>query len=155
MGRHEFVVRSPREKSALLTELGLAAAEEPIVRETIFALFRGLSSWQHLERLRRIQRFVAGLPYVREPIEDFPAVAEVLRRGGDCDDQALLGVALCWAARYPAMAWPARPGPEGWAGHYQVRCGWPEAEEPEGDQSTTWLVWETTLPSSRALGFPA
>lgn len=151
---HEFHVSTPRQKSELLTELGLAGAAEPIARETMFALMRGLAPWEHVERLRRVQRFVASLPYFREPVEDFPSVTEILRRGGDCDDQALLAVALCWAARYPARAWPARIGSEGWAGHYQLRAGYPEAEAPEGDDRTEWLTWETTLPSSRALGFP-
>lgn len=152
--RHEFRVSTPAQKSALLTELGLAAAEDPLVRETAFALVRGLAPWQHTERLRRIHRFVASLPYYREPVEDFPGVAEVLRRGGDCDDQALLSVALCWALRYPARAWPARVSSDGWPGHYQLRAGIPESEDPDGDSRTDWMTWETTLPSSRTDGFP-
>lgn len=153
--RHEFRVLTAQAKTRLLTELGLSAAEEPLLRETAFALVRGIPPSEHRERLRRIQRFVASLPYYREPIEDFPSVTEVLRRGGDCDDQALLSVALCWALRYPARAWPARILPDGgWAGHYQIRAGYPEAQSAEGDPGTAWLTWETTLPDSRQSGFP-
>lgn len=80
--RHEFRVLTAQAKTRLLTELGLSAAEEPLLRETAFALVRGIPPSEHRERLRRIQRFVASLPYYREPIEDFPSVTEVLRRGG-------------------------------------------------------------------------
>lgn len=152
--RHEFLVLTPKAKAELLTELGLAAADEPLVRDTAMALVRGLERWQHVDRLHRIQRFVAALPYYREPTEDFGTAAEILRRGGDCDDQALISVALCWALRYPAMAWPLLGDGDGWPGHFQTHAGYPEAESPEGADRTTWLPpWETTLSSSRNDGF--
>lgn len=148
---NEFEARG-EQKHRLLEELGYAAASEQLVRDTAMAACARIPAWQPRERIRALARFVASLPYYREPLEDFPRAAEVLRRGGDCDDQAMLLVALAWAIKLPARVLPQHVDENGAAGHYVAVLGYPEAESPEGTASTRWLRCETILPDSRTQG---
>lgn len=151
MPQNEFEAR-PEQKHRLLEELGYAAASEPLVRDTAFALAQPWPAWQPERRIAALARFVASLPYYREPLEDFPRAAEVLRRGGDCDDHTMLMVALAWALKLPARVLPQHVDGGGSAGHYVAIVGSPEAESPHGDKSTRWARVETILPGSRHEG---
>lgn len=151
MPRNEFEAR-PEQKHRLLEELGYSAASEPLVRDTAFALARLHPAWQPRQRIASLARFVAGLPYFREPLEDFPRAVEVLRRGGDCDDHTMLMVALAWAIKLPARVLPQAVDELGGAGHYVSIVGEPEAEHPHGTLGTKWWRVETILPDSKVQG---
>jgi hypothetical protein len=104
---------------------------------------RGASRDDHVERLDRLHRFMCALDYHREPIEMIQHSAMTLRYGGDCDCHARVFGALAWSLRYPFFVESigASEGPE----HYTMRLGYPPAESPRGDRSTTWRCYETTI----------
>jgi hypothetical protein len=133
-----------REKTARVLAYALDGAAHPFVRRVAVDLVRSCPRDAHLDRVERFHRFVRdAVPYHREPIEMLHPAAQVLMEGGDCDDHVILLCALAWSLRYPihveAVGHPDGPG------HYTCRIGTPPADEPEGDASTTWRSYETTI----------
>lgn len=141
-----MVLPNGESKTRLIWELGLDGASHPLVRATATGLVRGAPRFDHIERVTRLHRFVRdSVPYHREPIEMLHPAAFVLMNGGDCDDHAILMVALAWAVKYPAIVEAINPENPS---HYTMRVGTPPAETPFGDARTRWWSVETTVPAA-------
>lgn len=141
---HTWVtVPDGRYKTALLHELAIAGANEDLVRSTAIELMRGLRFEEHVRRLERIDRFVRAIPYFNESVEMFQPPTYTLTVGGDCDDHVLTKCALAWSLRYPFVATPAGDIREPF--HYSCKLGYPPADHPWGEASTTWIDSESTI----------
>lgn len=150
MSRRYTTVALPddgRDKTKLIRELAIASAQnEPMVRELAAALVRSVPRYQHVERLRRLHRFVVtSVDYHREPIEMLHPASITLREGGDCDDHTIALGALAWSMKYPFRIVPH--GDPSNPDHYTIDLGFPEAEWPEGDERTNWIRAETSIPA--------
>lgn len=152
-GRSYLEVADGHEKTALAIELAIHGATfEPLVRQTAVALMSGLplvrgsTPAQHVERLERLHAFVRdSVPYQNEPVEMFQPPTVTLTEGGDCDDHVILLGALAWSLRYPFAIEPSGDPADPF--HYTIALGYPPADLPSGDASTTWLAAETTIPA--------
>lgn len=133
-------------KTDLLRQMVITGSSEPLVRHTAGVIVANVSNTDHLERLRRLHRFVRdSVPYLRETVEMFAPATYTLEHGGDCDDHVILLAALAWSLRYPWIVEPVGDpsGPE----HYSLRLGAPPSLNPWGDAKTTWWQTETTVPA--------
>lgn len=132
------------EKTRIIEAMGEVGALDPMIRDTAVELVRTAGKGDHIERLKRIHRFVRdSVPYHREPIEMLHPAGLVLTDGGDCDDHAILIRALAWALKYPSIVEPY--GNPAAPIHYTMRIGFPESETIHGDPDTIWIPCETTI----------
>ena len=145
VGHAWFEVQDGQDKTALLRTLVLWGATDDLIRSSAIELIQNTRTDDHLGRLGRLHRFMSSVLYFREPVEMFQPPSYTIQKGGDCDDHVLTHAALAWSLRYPFAIEPAgdTKGPY----HYTLRVGYPPHDEPEGDENTTWIAVETTIPA--------
>lgn len=140
-----YVLPNGEAKTELIRQLAVhGAVHETAIRETAIALVRGLPRSAHFERIERLHQFVRdSIDYVREPVEMLhPATVTLNMGAGDCDDHVILLGALAWSIKYPFIIEPV--GDAGNPYHYTAAIGFPQTDEPTGDEATTWVPTETT-----------
>lgn len=143
--QNAMVLPSGYAKTQLLWEMAVDGATHPLVRDVATSIVRTAPRFDHVERVKRLHRFVRdSVPYHREPIEMLHPAAFVLMNGGDCDDHAILMGALAWAVKYPFIVEALNPENPS---HYTMRVGTPPAETPYGNAKTEWWPAETTVPA--------
>lgn len=138
-------VETGRDKTALLHRLAMEGAEHDLVRSCAVELSRGLAPGDWIGFQRRAHYFVSQLPYLGECVETFQPASLTLQRGGDCDDHVLTHAALSWSLRLPFYVVPVTDIDS--PAHYSLQVGGPRADEPWGDERTTWYDSETTEPA--------
>lgn len=138
----------------IMADLARGGVRDPAqeVRETALSLVRDLPPRAWIAQIERLQEFVKGIRYVRDPVdlETVQTPMKTLEYGqGDCDDQATLLASLLTALGHPArfIAVAFKGGP---FEHVLVQT----KVNSTGQDSRDWVTAETII--DKPLGwFPA